>query len=205
VSRIAGQERPTNQPQSRPEDDPLLSSILGDPGGEGGFESDEEGAAGQGGAAGTGFGEGDLAAAFGLGGEEDKPKPKERAEWQAVLRAVQADLPPTVGFIFRSWALRHRELVQGQPLSTVFSWWVLNMAHRDFLADQARPEDERQYDPQGLYVQDLLPMLQAEARAEREAIAEEARQGVLARLQPFIEQKLIPREVLDVLGATAGG
>lgn len=186
------------------EDDPLLSSILGDPEGSIGLEDDEARDDGQDTSA-TGFGAGDLASAFGLAETETKKQQQDRAEWRAVLRAVQADLPPTVGFIFRSWVLRHKELAEGVPIGTLFSWWVLNMAHRDFMADQQRPEEERQYDPAGLYVQDLLPMIQAEARSEREAIVNEVRQAFLARLQPLVEKRIIPADVLNLLGGGLGG
>ncbi|HEY3367793.1 MAG TPA: hypothetical protein VGK74_22270 [Symbiobacteriaceae bacterium] len=151
--------------------------------------------------AGMEFGAGDLAPEPPDPSPTPSRRPVQLAEWQGVVRAIVADHTPAVGLRFRAWAARHRELIAGMPAPQALSLYVEVATFRDAAADEQRPEDDREYDWAELHMAGLRPLIEAEAAAQREGIADGLRRSWLDRLKELRDQGLVSDEALQTMQA----
>lgn len=149
---------------------------------------------------------------FGLGDLSNPPPESEtgrharvRNEWGGTLRAIVADLSPGVGLRFRAWAVRNRELLETFSVPQQFAYYLDQATYRDALADEQRPEDERVYEWTELHMQGIRPLIEAEIRAQREDIANDVREAMMARLRVLADRGLVPPEVMESMQAAGGG
>lgn len=151
-------------------------------------------------AGGADFGLGDLAF-DNQPRQQPARRPVDQPEWGAFLRAITADLTPAIGLRFRAWAKQHAELLVDKPAAVQLALYLEIATYRDALADEQRPETEREYDWAELHMDGLRPLIEAEVQAQREAIADGVRQAYISRLKALQEQGLIGDDVLQMMMA----
>lgn len=147
-------------------------------------------------------------------GGDDDPKPAGRgqggrkADSRANIVSLTAELGPSAGAAFRSWAARHRALLKDADDVTAFSWYLHTVIWRDLAADRARPDGGRQYDDTALFIEDLDGLIdrqvEAKLRAETAAAVQTAtatqRQAHMDRLKAAG----CPQPFVDLLGVGGG-
>lgn len=147
-------------------------------------------------------GTGDLWGEMGL---EDKTEKKvKKGEIRSTVEGISADLPPLVLVWFYSWDAAHRDMFPGASHSELMSRFIVDALFRDVKADVFRPADEHQYDPQYLYLDGLMPLIEAEVRVREEEIAAGVRQAIKERLEALHKQGIITEDVLVAMEAVGG-
>jgi hypothetical protein len=139
-----------------------------------------------------------------MGSTEGKDKKVKKGEIRSTVEGISADLPPLVLVWFYSWDAAHRDMFPGASHSELMGRFIVDALFRDVKADVFRPADEHQYDPQYLYLDGLMPLIEAEVRVREEEIAAGVRLAIKERLEAMYKQGIITEDVLVALEAAGG-
>ena len=162
-----------------------------------------------------GTGDGGSGDMDGGGGPENRPRggpgrgdgsPAERGSpWDVRVQHLTPELYYAVGTYFRWWDERqaqrglYRDLNEAQR----FGLYLSLTCRRDYLSDEVRVPEDREYDAIGVAVQGFKAEIAANVKAERDSIVEPVHQGILAYLESALGQGLIRPEVLRDLPSLA--
>ena len=127
--------------------------------------------------------------------------------YQTEVRAILAQLEPSVGLAFEAWLLAHPQLRDAAETNRprVFSFWVAQIAADHLRMDEARPAGQRQYDWEALHIRALTPLLQEEWLQREAQVGTKIRRDLAESIRRSLREGVDEKEVVRRLLAEVAG